>query len=107
MKEFDAIVMNDGFPSDEDLRAASNAQCSCVLQRPASEEEMSSYLALTKSAIQTGGNTEGLRRMLMGVLLETEFLYRYEFGAGELNEWKKSIPSKPTGNVFSMERADE
>ena len=40
-----------------------------MLQRPASEKELGKYLELTRSAIELAGNTEGLRQMLVAVLV--------------------------------------
>jgi hypothetical protein len=79
---FEAIIVSKTKPSDSDLTAAIQMQFDCVLQRPASELELQKYLDLTRSAIALGGNIEGLRQMLVTVLLESEFLYRLEFGAG-------------------------
>lgn len=79
---YEAIIVSKTKPSDSDLIAAIQTQFDCVLQRPASETELRKYLDLTRSAIALGGNIEGLRQMLVTVLLESEFLYRLEFGAG-------------------------
>ncbi len=79
---FETVIVSKTQPSDSDLVAAIQTQFDCVLQRPASENELAKYLELTRSAIALGGNVEGLRQMLVTVLLESEFLYRLEFGAG-------------------------
>ena len=41
---------------------------------------------LLRSTTTLAGNTEGLRQMLVAVLLESEFLYRLEFGRPEQDE---------------------
>ncbi len=79
---FEQIVLKTDAPSDEEIASAVQAQFECVLQRRATDEEVRKYVALTRDAIMLGGNTEGLRQMLVTVLLESEFLYRLEFGAG-------------------------
>jgi hypothetical protein len=79
---FEAVVLAPAEPSDAALAAAVQAQFQCVLRRPATEAETAKYLSLTRAAIDLAGNTEGLRQMLVAVLLESEFLYRLEFGAG-------------------------
>jgi hypothetical protein len=53
------------------------------LRRKATDAELSQCLALTRDAIKVAGNTEGLRQMLKAVLLESEFVYRMEFGEGK------------------------
>lgn len=79
---FEAIILKDSPPTDAEIAAAIQTQFACVLRRPADRAELERYTELTRSAIELGGNTEGLRRMLIRVLLESEFLYRVEFGAG-------------------------
>ena len=80
---FRAIVHSESPPSREATIAAIHAQFDCVLQREATESELHEYVPLLESAIGLGGNVEGLRQMLMSVLLKSEFLYRLEFGAGK------------------------
>jgi len=80
---FVTIVRKQSRPSDDEMIAAIHAQFAGVLQRDATEAEINLYLPLLQSSIELGGNTEGLRQMLVSVLLKSEFLYRLEFGAGE------------------------
>jgi hypothetical protein len=84
---FVTIVGKESSPTDEEMVAAINAQFDCVLQRDAAPEELRHYLSLLRSSIELGGNTEGLRQMLVSVLLKSEFLYRLEFGAGQPDEY--------------------
>ena len=84
--EFTAIVTKKSAPTESEMISAIHAQYQCVLQRNASEEELKTHLALLKESISLGGNTEGLRQMLVSVLLKSEFMYRYEFGEGDLDE---------------------
>lgn len=83
---FVAIVEKQSTPTDEELVAAIDAQFDCVLQRPASQSELSEYRPFLRSSIDLGGNEEGLRQMLVSVLLKSEFLYRLEFGGGETDD---------------------
>ncbi len=87
---FEKIILQDKAPTDDDLKAAIQAQFDCVLQRPASEKELAKYLTMTRAAVELGGTTEGLRRMLVSVLLESDFLYRLEFGAGAPDEYGRT-----------------
>lgn len=86
LSAFETVILKDAAPTDEELLGAIQTQFDCVLQRRATDEEARKYLALTRNAIELSGNTEGLRQMLVAVLLESEFLYRLEFGAGDLDE---------------------
>ncbi len=89
--EFEAIIMKTSLPTDDEIRAAILKQFSLVLRRVPSEIEASKYFELTKSAIELAGNTEGLRQMLKAVLLESEFLYRQEWGTGQADQHGRKI----------------
>lgn len=90
---FEAIVLNQSKPADNAIIAAIQAQFDCVLQRPANPKELEKYLALARSAIELAGNTEGLRQLLVAVLLESEFLYRLEFGEGATDAYGRKLLS--------------
>ncbi len=90
---FVAIVRNDSVPTETEMLAAIEAQFQSVLQRSPHESEQRRYLDLMRSTIGLGGNTEGLRQMLVGVLLESEFLYRQEMGEGQLDQHGRRLLS--------------
>jgi hypothetical protein len=98
---FEAIVLKKEAPTDAEITAAVQSQFACVLQREANEDELQKYVALTRDAIQLGGNTAGLRQMLVTVLLESEFLYRLEFGAGRPDEHGR-VPLAPREASFAI-----
>ena len=83
---FDAIVLKKSSPTDAEIIEAVRAQFASVLQRTPGASELAKYATLTRDAIAIGGNSEGLRQMLLAVLLESEFLYRLEFGAGAADQ---------------------
>ncbi len=84
-KAFEDIILKKGNPTKDEIQVAIQTQFKNVLQRSANEAELNRYIGLTESFIQLGGNTEGLRQMLVSVILESEFLYRLEFGEGALD----------------------
>lgn len=98
---FDTIVAKKGTPTEEEIRAAVQTQFSLALRRPASKTEESAYVQLTQEAIKQGGNTEGLRQMLKSVLLESEFVYRMEFGEGKPDEHGR-VPLSPREAAFAI-----
>ncbi len=79
---FEAIILKKTPPTDGEIQAAIQTQFARVLQRPPTAAELKQYAELTSTAIKMAGNTEGLRQMLAAVLLESEFVYRVEFGEG-------------------------
>ena len=87
---FDIVIQKDSAPTTEELVDAIQTQFDCVLQRQATADEVEKYLTLTYDAIQLSGNTEGIRQLLVAVLLESEFLYRLEFGVGESDQFGRS-----------------
>ena len=88
---FDAIVLKKSAPTDAEITEAVRAQFASVLQRKPGEAELVKYAKLTRDAIAIGGNTEGLRQTLLTVLLESEFLYRLEFGAGPADRFGRKM----------------
>jgi mono/diheme cytochrome c family protein len=98
---FEAIVTKQTDPTDDELKAAIHTQFDLALRRKATDAELGQYLALTRDAIKVGGNTEGLRQMLKAVLLESEFVYRLEFGAGKPDEYGR-VPLSPREAAFAI-----
>lgn len=104
---FEAIILKEELPSGEEMVAAIQTQFRLVLGREASESELSKYRELARSSIELAGNSEGLRRVLMSVLLESEFLYRLEFGAGDPDEWgRKKLSPKEAAQAISYALGD-
>ncbi|MFK7767934.1 MAG: DUF1588 domain-containing protein [Mariniblastus sp.] len=99
--EFVAIVRKASPPSEKEMLAAIRSQFECVLRRNASKSELKRYSKLLRSTIKLGGNVEGLRQMLVGVLLESEFLYRQEFGAGKPDKFGRKLLS-PAEAAFAI-----
>ena len=90
---FIAVVRKESEPTDAEMLAAIDAQFDCVLQRAPRESEQRRYLDLMRSTVQLGGNVEGIRQMLVSVLLESEFLYRQEMGAGKPDQHGRKLLS--------------
>jgi cytochrome c553 len=93
MPAFERIVAKKGEPTDEELAAAIAVQFDHVFQRPPTDAETAKYVKLTRAAIKLGGNAEGLRKMLEATWLESEFVYRLEFGAGPPDQYGRKLLS--------------
>jgi len=91
---FKAVLDAAPTPTDEQLAAAVQKQFALVLRRPAGEEELAKYVDLMREMVQAVGNEIALQQMCTAVLLESDFLYRKEFGGGETDRWgrKKLTP---------------
>ena len=104
---FKVVILKDGVPTEEELVAAIQQQFGLVLKREPRRDELGRYLDLTRESIAAAGNTEGLRQMLVSVLLESEFLYRLEFGAGEPDgHGRKKLSSQEAANAIAYALGD-
>lgn len=95
--EFETIILKKSPPTDGEITDAVRKQFHCVLRRDPTNDEQGKYLQLTRTAVELAGNTEGLRQMLVAVLLESEFLYRLEFGAGAADQFGRKMLSPREG----------
>ena len=104
---FESIIIKVSPPTDAEMTTAIRMQFQLVLQREPTEGEVAKYLELTRSAIALAGNAEGLRQMLKSVLLESEFLYRLEFGEGELDKHgRKRLSPREAARAISYALGD-
>ena len=99
--EFVAIVKKDTAPNESEITAAIESQFDGVLRRKPTPDELARYSELFRSAIEVGGNANGLQTMLSTVLLESEFLYRHEFGAGKADADGRKLLS-PNEAAFAI-----
>jgi len=73
-------------PSESEMKAAIQHQYAIVYSREPNPTELAGCLELLKASIKKVGNSEGLKRMLMAVLLQPDFLYRNELGEGPVDD---------------------
>ncbi|WP_338688795.1 DUF1588 domain-containing protein [Haloferula helveola] len=83
---FTRVVMEEGESSDEILSGAITHQFRVALQRDPDAAELAEYLAFMRETIRVGDKVSALKKMMVSVLMEPEFLYRNEFGGGEADE---------------------
>lgn len=105
--EFETIIVKKSPPTDDELRAAIAKQFDLVLRRAPTEIEASKYLELSRTAVTLAGNSEGIRQMLKAILLESEFLYRQEWGAGEPDQHgRKMLAPREAAYAISYAMGD-
>lgn len=80
---FQVLIKTTGTPADDLLKNAIAHQFKVALQRPPNEAEFSKYLGFMKATMAHSDTTSALKKMMVSVLMEPEFLYRNEFGGGE------------------------
>jgi len=104
---FDKIIAKKSKPTQEEMQLAIETQFSLVLNRKPSQKELPKYMSLLKSSVDIAGNSEGLRQMLKTVILESEFLYRMEFGGGKLDSHgRKKLTSHEAAFAISYALGD-
>ena len=104
---FEVIVLKEEMPTKLEMSAAIQRQFELVLRREATDREMEKYLSLLRSSIEVGGNIAGLQQMLTAVLLESEFLYRMEFGDGQPDEnGRQKLTSREAANAIAYALGD-
>ena len=104
---FAKILASTDIPTRTEMTAAVQEQFDCVLRRPATEEQLAKYIELLRSSIELAGNAAGLRQMLIAVLLESEFVYRLEFGAGPIdNHGRKALAPREAADAISYALGD-
>ncbi|MGK0204964.1 MAG: mono/diheme cytochrome c family protein [Planctomycetota bacterium] len=83
---FTTILRKTDAPTLAEMTAAVQEQFDCVLRQPANDAQQNKYVELMRSSIALAGNAAGLRQMLVAVLLESDFVYRREFGNGPVDQ---------------------
>lgn len=78
-----ARVFKEDSPTDEALGGAVAHQFQVALQRDPKPSEMEEYLAFMKGTIEDSDKVSAMKKMMVSVLMEPDFLYRREFGGGE------------------------
>ena len=82
---FERLIMEKQ-PSDQIIKAAITHQFQVALQRDPNAAEMKKYLTFYKNTTKHSDKTSALKKVMVSVLMEPEFLYRNEFGGGESDQ---------------------
>jgi len=113
-KAFEVIAEKQSEPTEQEVADAINVQFDNVLQRRPTDKELKEYLTLFQSLLKQSqilskaeANAIALRKVLVSVLLETEFLYRLEFGAGEEDAYgRKKLSPREASYAISYALSD-
>lgn len=75
-----------GPPSDQLLAELVEQLSVQILERPPSEAEAKEYLGLAKTYVTKLGNLKAIQKLIQTFILSSDFAYRQEFGAGEVDD---------------------
>ena len=94
-------------PSESEMKAAIHHQYALVYDRKPNPTELSGCLDLLQESISKVGNAEGLKRMLMAVLLQPDFLYRSELGEGPIDQYgRRRLSSREASYAIAYALTD-
>jgi hypothetical protein len=84
--EFQQARVEAGPPGEELVAALVEQLFHKILERSPTIDEASEYATLTNSYISSLGNQQAIEKLIQTLILNTEFVYRSEFGQGEADE---------------------
>lgn len=91
--EFERARIEAGPPNHEQVTALVEQLFVKILERSPTTEEATKYAALTNSYISSLGNQPAIEKLIQTLILNTEFVYRSEFGQGEADEHGRRMMS--------------
>lgn len=91
--EFEQARIEAGPPGNELVAALVEQLFVKILERGPAPEEADEYAALTSAYISRLGNQKAIEKLIQTLILNTEFVYRNEFGQGELDEHRRRMLS--------------
>ena len=91
--EFEQARIAAGPPSAELVAALVEQLFVKILERSPTPEEANEYVALTSTYINSLGNRNAIEKLIQTLILNTEFVYRNEFGQGETDEYGRRMMS--------------
>jgi len=84
--EFEQARIDAGPPSNDLVTALVEQLFVKILERSPAAEEAREYALLTHSYIHSLGHQNAIEKLIQTLILNTEFVYRNEFGQGESDE---------------------
>ena len=91
--EFEKARIDAGPPNAEQIHALVKQLFVKILERSPTEEEVTKYADLTRSYTESQGRPQAIRKLMQTLLLNSEFVYRNEFGQGEADEHGRKMLS--------------
>jgi len=91
--EFEQARIDAGAPPREQVVALVQQLFEKVLERQPTPEETEKYAGLTTSYMVNLGRENAIKKLMQTLLLNTEFVYRSEFGQGEADAYGRRMMS--------------
>jgi mono/diheme cytochrome c family protein len=84
--EFKQARIDAGPPGAEFVAALVDQLFVKILERSPTADELDQYVSLTRSYVANMGNQRAIEKLIQTLMLRSDFVYRYEFGQGEVDE---------------------
>lgn len=92
-EEFKLARQKAGLPTDAVTATLVEQLFTKILERAPSAEEKTEYCSLAKSNFEKLGNEKTIEKLIQTLILRSDFVYRYEFGAGTPDEHGRKMLS--------------
>ena len=105
--EFKQAQVAAGPPNNELLRALVEQSFEKILERSPTQDEARKFVALTDAYVDRLGNQKGAEKLFQTLILATEFVYRHEFGAGNVDgDGRRMLPAREASYALSFALTD-
>lgn len=91
--EFEQEIQQQGSPPKEQVLTLVEQLFDKVYERLPSQVEAEQYTALASRYMAMLGTAEGIDRLIRTMMMKGEFVYRHEFGTGEIDEYGRRMMS--------------
>ena len=92
-QEFEQARIDAGPPEHEVVSELVQQLFEKILERPPTEGEQEKHVALATDYLRGLGNQEGIKKLIQTLILNTDFVYRNEFGQGEADQYGRRMLS--------------
>lgn len=92
-QNFEQVRLEAGPPSQELLHKLVDQLFRHILERTPDSTEGEEYVALAKTYIRKLGNIKAIQKLIQTLILSSEFVYRQEFGMGDVDEHGRQMLS--------------
>lgn len=92
-REFEQERIEAGLPDDAAIGEVVNELFVKILERPPTSAEAAKHATLARSYFENLGNLAAIEKLIQTLILNSEFVYRSEFGQGEPDEHDRRMLS--------------
>jgi Protein of unknown function (DUF1588)/Protein of unknown function (DUF1592)/Protein of unknown function (DUF1585)/Cytochrome C oxidase, cbb3-type, subunit III len=84
---------NAGAPTDAELASLVNQMHGLIFERAPTSSEFEQYLGEAREIFRNGKREQSISDLIQGMLLQSKFAYRFEFGTGQADQYGRRMMS--------------